>query len=206
MVSIEWMHGNVKSSDVTMLGTEPGKAGGAILNLTYAPREGTLADGKLASKTDIPVAVTVKIGNVNVTQYVTFRHNDCSGKTCTVPSGYQFLLHVTTGQLTVQSSGGNAGEPYVFTVFKDGERYTEVTIVGNGNVTLYELPAGVYTIQADEDWNWRSTASEGAAVTLGTTPSQTQGTISCLYAVNFTTWLNGFAAMVREIFGVVAGN
>ena len=29
---------------------------------------------------------------------------------------------------------------------KEGEKYTEVTIVGDGSETIYELPVGNYTI------------------------------------------------------------
>ena len=177
------------STAVTMIGTAP------ELDLTYTP-EG----GKVNTKQDIAVDVAVKINGTDVTNYTTFNHTDCAGKTCTVPEGKEFLLHVKTCQLTITKEGGTDGEPYVFTVYKDGAEYTEATIVGNNSVTIYELPVGAYTIKEDTGWSWRYNAGNGNDVTLS--KDNVEDRITCTNTLNKPYWLNGFSQVVRNIFGI----
>lgn len=177
------------STAVTMIGTAP------ELDLTYTP-EG----GKVNTKQDIAVDVAVKINGTDVTNYTTFNHTDCAGKTCTVPEGKEFLLHVKTCQLTITKEGGTDGEPYVFTVCKDGAEYTEATIVGNSSVTIYELPVGPYTIEEDTGWSWRFTPTIGGGVTLS--KDNASNTITCTNTKANDYWLNGFSTVVKNIFGI----
>ena len=194
LTSTEWKHGNIKSTDnnVVMIGTAP------QLDITYSP-----GAGKINTKQDIAVDVTVKIGNTDVTTDTTFKHTACTGKTCTVPTGKEFLLHVKTCSLTITKTGGNANEPYVFTVFKDNEKYSEVTVMGGGSETICELPVGTYTIVEDTGWSWRypnPTYSPIAGVTLSKTGAS--GTITCTNSLSKPYWLNGFSAIVKNIYGV----
>ena len=101
-------------------------------------------------------------------------------------------------------TGGADGEPYVFTVKKDGTPYTEVTIEGNGTQTIYELPVGEYTIEEDTGWSWRYTADNGTAATLSA--SSPTGEITCTNTSNNNKWLNGFSGVVRNVFGVATNN
>ena len=189
--------GNKKHDDegVQMLNTKP------ELTLSYTPEAGKITtDGKVNTKQDIGVNASVKIGENDVLAHTTFQHTNCEGKTCTVPEGKEFLLHVNTCQLTITKQGGTDGEPYVFTVKKDGTNYTEVTIVGNGSATIHELPVGTYTIEEDTGWSWRFTPSYSDAVTLS--KNNASGTISCTNTLNEPYWLNGFSAVVKNVFGI----
>ena len=175
------------------------------LTLTYTPEAGKIdASNKINTKQDIAVDVAVKIDGTNVTTDTTFKHTDCTGKTCTVPEGKEFLLHVKTCQLTIAKTGGADNEPYVFKVKKDGANYTEVTIVGNSSVTIYELPVGAYTIEEDTGWSWRYNADNGSSASL--TARNSSGTITCTNAKTNDYWLNGFSAVVKNIFGIPTRN
>ncbi len=191
-----WKHNTTISTDagVVMTGEKP------TLTLTYTPEEGKIAGDKINTKQDIAVDVTVKIGTADVTGKTTFKHTNCDGKTCTLPEGKEFLLHVKTCQLTITKTGGNANEPYVFDVFKNGGNYSEVTIWGNDTETLVELPVGNYTIVEDTGWSWRYNANNGSGAALSVTSPN--GSITCANSSNGKIyWLNGFSQVVRNIFG-----
>ena len=189
-----WKHGDTVSTDVTMLGTEP------TLNISYTPDESKLESGKY-TKQDIGVDVAVKIGNADVTNQTTFLHTACAGQTCTLPENMEFLIHVKTCTLTIKKTGGAGNESYVFDVLKDGTKYSEVTIWGNGTEELVELPVGKYTIQENTGWSWRYTADNGTAAILSA--DNPAGEITCTNTANDKIyWLNGFSQVVRNIFGV----
>ena len=193
--SEKWKNGGKYSTDdgVQMLGTKP------TLDISYAPDENKLESGKY-TKQDVPVLATVNIGTENVNEHTTFVHQDCTGKTCALPEGYHFWIHIQTCQLTITKEGGTDGEPYVFTVYKDGAEYTEATIVGNNSVTIYELPVGAYTIKEDIGWSWRFTGSNGSAATLSA--QNPTGSITATNEMRNPYWLNGFSQVVRNIFGI----
>lgn len=194
-VSEKWKNGDKYSTDtdVQMLGTKP------TLDITYTPDERKLSGGKY-TKQDAPVKATVKIGTDDVTAYTIFLHDNCAGKTCTLPEGYHFWVHIQTCMLTISKNGGNADEPYVFTVLKDGVKYSEVTIAGNGSETIYELPIGTYTIAEDTGWSWRFDGNNGTSATLNA--QSPTGTITATNEQKNPYWLNGFSQVVENIFGV----
>lgn len=189
-----WKHGDTASTDegVTMLGTKP------TLDITSTPDESKLKDGKY-TKQDVPVAATVKIGTENVNEHTTFVHQDCTGKTCTLPEDYHFWIHIQTCTLNITKQGGAADESYVFDVFKDGVKYSEVTVEGNTSQTLYELPIGNYTILENTGWSWRYNADNGSGAALSA--ANPNGSITCTNTKNNNQWLNGFSEVVRNIFG-----
>lgn len=187
-----WKHGDTVSTDVTMLGTKP------TLDISYTPDESKLESGKY-TKQDVPVAATVKIGTENVNEHTTFVHQDCTGKTCALPEGYHFWIHIQTCTLNITKQGGAGDESYVFDVFKDGEKYSEVAVWGNGTETLMELPIGTYTISENAGWSWRYTANNGSSAEL--TAQNPTGSITCVNTKNNNQWLNGFSEVVRNIFG-----
>ncbi|MCI6965845.1 VWA domain-containing protein [bacterium] len=191
-----WKHGETLDTAVTIVGTAP------ALDLTYTPDSTKIADDKINTKQDIAVDVAVKINGTDVATYTTFQHTNCEGKTCTVPTGKEFLLHVKTCTLTITKTGGAANEPYVFDVYKDGVKYSEVTIVGNASETIYELPVGTYTIAEDTGWSWRFTADNGSAAELSAT--NPTGTVTCRNAKTLNYWLNGFSQVVTNIFGTAS--
>lgn len=193
LTETKWLHGQ-DEADATKMGTAP------ELALTFTPDASKLDNGKINTKQDVPVDVGVKIGQTDVSTHTAFQHTNCDGKTCELPQDMEFLLHINTCQLTVTKTGGAAGEPYVFTVYRDGSEYSEVTIVGNGSETIYELPVGRYTISEDEGWSWRYVGTEDAAVDLG--KDNTSDSITCMNSKNENYWLNGFSDVVKNIFGV----
>lgn len=194
-VSEKWMHGNTVSTDadVTMFGDKP------TLDITYAPDGSKLDNGKY-TKQDVPVSATVKIGEENVNGYTAFLHQNCTGKTCALPEGYHFWIHIQTCTLKITKQGGDRNEPYVFNIYKDNVKYSEVTIVGNDTQTLYELPVGTYTIKEDTGWSWRYSVDNGGSAAL--TAQYPTGSITCTNTKNNDKWLNGFSNVKKNIFGV----
>ena len=188
----KWMHDGTEAVPSEMLGTKP------TLDISYAPDESKLENGKY-TKQDVPVSATVKIGTENVNEHTTFVHQDCTGKTCTLPEGYHFWIHIQTCTLSITKQGGADNESYVFDVFKDGEKYSEVTVWGNGMETLVELPIGTYTISENTGWSWRYSANNGGSAAL--TAQNPTGRITCVNTKNNNQWLNGFSEVVRNIFG-----
>lgn len=195
LTKTEWKHGTTLDTAVTMIGAKP------ELGFTYTPEAGKIDNNKINTKQDIGVDVAVKIGNADVTNQTTFLHTACAGQTCTLPDGMKFLIHVKTCTLTIKKTGGANNESYVFDVYKDGTKYSEVTIWGNGTEELVELPVGTYTIQENTGWSWRYTADNGTAAILSADNST--GSITCTNTANDKIyWLNGFSQVVRNIFGV----
>ena len=198
MVSEVWKHKTTVDSGVTMTGQKP------TLDITYAPDNTKVYNGKY-TKQDVPVSATVKIGTENVNEHTTFVHQDCTTacgwETPTAPGVPAFLIHIKTCTLKITKQGGDDNESYVFDVIKDGEKYSEVTVEGNSTETLYELPVGTYTIAEDTGWSWRypnPTYSNSSGVALSA--AQDTGTITCTNKVENNKWLNGFSAVVRNIF------
>ena len=193
-----WKHSDTASTDagVTMLGTKP------TLDISYTPDESKLESGKY-TKQDVPVAATVKIGTENVNEHTTFVHQDCTTacgwETPATPGAPAFLIHIQTCTLNITKQGGAADESYVFDVFKDGVKYSEVTVWGNGTETLVELPIGTYTISENTGWSWRYSANNGGSAAL--TAQNPTGSIACTNTKNNNQWLNGFSEVVRNIFG-----
>lgn len=191
-----WKHGETVANPDTMIGTAP------ELAISYTPENDKIESGKVNTKQDIGVDVTVKIGTTDVTHNTKFQHTDCNDKTCTLPEGKEFLLHVKTCQLTITKQGGASGEPYVFTVVKkDGTVYSEVTIVGNNSETIYELPVGTYTIKEDTGWSWRYPSPTYSVNSVALSKDKTSATITCTNSNSMPYWLNGYSAVVENVYG-----
>lgn len=189
LVSTEWKHGETLSTTVTMTGDEP------TLGMTYTPEAGKINSlNKIDTKEDIGVDVAVTVNSNEVeSSLITFVHQNCEGKTCTPPEGKEFLIHVKTCTLTITKAGNVANEPFVFTVNKDGVKYTEVTIVGAGSVTIAELPVGTYSITEDTGWSWRYTPSYSNDGKADLTAAAPNGSITCTNESKTDKWLNDYA-------------
>lgn len=201
LTDTKWKHGETVDTSVDMTGDRP------TLDITYTPEDGKIKDNKINTKQDIAVDVAVKIDGTNVTDKTAFQHTACNPvcdwSETALDGSPAFLLHVKTCQLEIKKSGGADNEPYVFTVKKDGKKYTEVTIVGNSSVTIYELPVGTYTIVEDTGWSWRypnPTYSPTDGVALSA--ESDSGTITCANAKTNDCWLNGFSTVVENVYGV----
>ncbi|MDO5400346.1 MAG: VWA domain-containing protein [Eubacteriales bacterium] len=194
----KWKHNEVSANTSTM-GAAP------VLIIDYTPDPSKVTDGKINTKQDVMVNASVKIGDKVVTDDTTFVHTACPGTDCgwTNPENGgtpAFLLHVKTCQLTVIKSGGADNEPYVFTVKKDDQKYTEVTIVGNQSKTIYELPVGNYTIEEDTGWSWRynPTYADNSASLSSKNP---KGNITCTNTPENPYWLNGYSGVKTNVSG-----
>ena len=86
----------------------------------------------------------------------------------------------------------------MFEVYKDRVKYSEVTVEGNTSQTLYELPIGAYTVSENTGWSWRYAADNGVAASL--TAASPNGSITCTNTKTNDYWLNGFSAVVRNVF------
>lgn len=209
LVSTEWKHDETLSTTVTMTGDEP------TLEMTYTPEAGKINSlNKIDTKQDIGVDVKVEISKADaagtttktdVTDKTTFVHqaceSDCGWTTPENPGDPAFLIHVKTCTLTITKTGEvQAKEPFVFTVYKDGNAYTEVTIVGAGSVTIAELSVGTYSITENENWSWRYAPeySNGKEVTLNATTHE--GTILCKNTKDNDKWLDGYSDVISNIF------
>lgn len=192
--STVWKHGDTDAGSVTMEGTAP------VLEHAYQIPDGVISDGKINTKEDFHINVTTKIGTADVTEHVTFVHEDCGSDCGFDKEKGEFMLHVKTVSLTVKKTGGEAGEAYVFDIKKDNAAYTTVLVRANGTVTVNELPVGEYTVTEDENWAWRYTPEfiSGNTATLGA--SNPSATIICNNAKDTDTWLN-FSTVVRNVFG-----
>ena len=196
--STSWFHNGTDAATVSMTGAEP------KLNSAYS-YDTTLLTDTVDTKQNIPVKATISIGDTNITADTTFLHTDCAGETWSHTSGDPaFLLHVRTCALTVTKTGGADGEPYVFTVYRNGNPYTQVTVVGNSSITIYELPVGKYTIEENTGWSWRYDATydpdkpDGCTLTAG----HNSGSITCTNTLKNDRWLNGFSDVIANIFGI----
>ena len=191
----EWKHNGTVDTAATMTGEKP------ELTITCTPDADKVKDNKINTKQDVGVDVTVTLNTTDVTTKTTFQHTNCTGQTCTLPEGKEFLIHIKTCKLTIKKTGGKDNESYVFDVYKDGEKkYSEVTIWGNDTKTLYELPVGTYTIQEDTGWSWRFTPTYSGNNEVKLSPTQNEGSITCTNKQAKDKWINGFSTVVRNIF------
>lgn len=158
------------------------------------------------TKEDIPVKAKVYIGygtdKTDITGNVFFRHGTCTTPDCgwnetELDGDPGFLLHVNTCTLTIKKNGGDSSEPYVFEVLKNGVKYSEVTVMGNGSVDIVELPVGTYSIQEDTGWSWRYSATYGDSASL--TAQNPTGTVTCTNTKTNNYWLNGFSNVVQNM-------
>ncbi|MBQ8725454.1 MAG: hypothetical protein IJY74_07295, partial [Oscillospiraceae bacterium] len=168
-------------------------------------------------KQDVPMNAQVKmigyLDESNLNQYVTFHWNACDpscGQTISSHDGDEnvpeFYLHPQTCQLTVKKSGGEADTPHVFTVMKDGKEYTQLRITGNGEVTIYELPIGTYSIKEDDGWSWRSNDPTYDPADFVLSKTQSAGSIECKNTIDEIYWLNGYSDVNVNIFGKAKKN
>lgn len=198
LTDMKWKHGETEA-DPAIMGIAP------KLNLIYTVDARMVENGKINTKQDVGVDAVVMIGDTDVTAETGFLHTDCD-PACGWMTPEQggtpaFLLHVRTCRLTITKTGGDEQEPYVFDVLKDGEKYSEITIIGNGSETIYELPVGNYTIREDEGWSWRYSADNGESAAL--TARNFAGSITCSNSKTENYWLNGFSEVVKNIFGAM---
>lgn len=195
-----WKHGSTLDSDVIMTGEKPN------LILSYDPAVNSdkyYNNGKVSTKKDIPIRVQVKINETDVTKHVKFMHGDCNEVNCGFDADKeQFIIHIKTCQLTISKVGGESGEPYVIDVYKDGNLYTSLTLVGNESQTIEELPVGMYIVQENTDWSWRyKTSVPKISEMIALTAGNVSGNITVTNHDRYDEYLNGYSTVVKNILG-----
>lgn len=191
-----WKHGETEANTAVM-----GKA--PELTITCMPDDGAVVDRKINTRQDIGVAVTVKSGDQDVTNATTFLHTNCAGKTCTLPDGKAFLLHVNTCSLAISKTvtGQNNGQSFVFTV-KDanGNVITTVAVKGGASKTITGLPIGTYTVTEDTQWSWQYNLTSGNDVTkeLKANAAEDYATADFTNEYKGTNWLTSIADVINK--------
>lgn len=196
LTATAWKH-NDTVADTDVMGAAP------ALTLLYTPDEGAIVDGKINARQDIGVAVTVKSGDQDVTNATTFLHTNCAGKTCTLPDGKAFLLHVNTCSLTISKTvtGQNNGQSFVFTV-KDanGNVITTVAVKGGASKTITGLPIGTYTVTEDTQWSWQYNLTSGNDVTKELKANAAEDYAAADFTNEYkgTNWLTSIADVINK--------
>ena len=211
--SVAWKHGETVDSSVTMEGSAP------TLTLDYATTpEDAIKKGYIAVPDDIPVNVSVKIGETAIDHHVNFVHDECEHSGCdfgtegAVPC--KFILHVNTCSLTVEKAiaEGKLQDPYQSFIFKvhyqgipDGEGTIlpsadyNVLIVGAGSRTIVGLPVGSYTVSEDTKWSWRYTLDESTDNTAVLSAKNSTATVTMTNELNNEFWLSD-EAVATNVF------
>lgn len=190
-----WKHGETEANTDAM-GAAP------ELTLTYTPDADAIVDGKINTRTDFGVAAAVKIGETDVTANTTVKHTPCEGKTCTLPDGKAFLLHVNTCSLTISKTvtGQNNGQSFVFTV-KDanGNVITTVAVKGGASKTITGLPIGTYTVTEDTQWSWQYNLTSGNDVTKALKANAAEDYAAADFTNEYkgTNWLTSIADVIN---------
>ena len=198
-ITLSWVERNDTHKDIPAVsGNEPYTKDD--LSLVYSTDQFENQNGTVP-KRDFDVEVKVQKDGVDYSGATITTTCGISGSGCEVSeTDGKYTVHVKTCQLTISKSGGDINEPYVFDVYKDGTKYSEVTVKGDSNEIIYELPVGTYTIEEDTGWSWRYSGDNGSAAELSA--NNPNGNITCTNTSKNDRWLNGFSDVVKNIFGV----
>lgn len=210
--SVDWKHGVTEAS--SMVGSAP------KLTLEYTTPDSAIKKGYIVVPDDIPVNVSVKIGETDIDGHVSFVHDKCEHSGCdfgtegAVPC--KFILHVNTCSLTVEKAiaKGKLQDPYQSFIFKvhyqgipDGDGTIlpsadyNVLIVGTGSRTIVGLPVGTYTVSEDTDthWSWRYTLEESTNNPAVLSADNSTATVTMTNELNNEFWLSD-EAVATNVF------
>lgn len=210
--SVAWKHVETVDSLVTMVGPEPS----LTLGYTTTP-ENAIVESYIAVPDDIPVNVSVKIGETDIDRHVSFVHADCSHENCGFnPETCEFILHVNTCSLTVKKAiveGSrllDAEQSFIFTVSYPGLTTKEgvtilrsavynVVVVGERSRTIVGLPVGDYTVSEDYHWSWRYTLEESTNNPAVLSAESSTATVTMTNSLNNEFWLSD-EAVATNVF------
>lgn len=213
LVEETWINsdGSKKHDDdgVHMLSSKP------TLTLDYSTPENAIKKGYIVVPDDIPVNVSVKIGDTAIDEHVKFEHVNCSHENCGFDAeACKFILHVNTCSLTVKKAiaEGKLQDPDQSFIFKvhyqgipDGDgtilpsAVYNVLIVGAGSRTIVGLPVGRYTVSED-NWSWRYELVEGQNGVLATLSAENStATVTMTNRLDNEFWLSD-EAVATNVF------
>ena len=191
-----------------------GSAPTLTLGYTTTP-DSAIKKGYIVVPDDIPVNVSVKIGETAIDHHVTFGHANCSHKNCGFnPETCEFILHVNTCSLTVEKAIAegklqDSDQSFIFKVRYPGIKVGEVTIlpsaeynvliVGAGSRTIVGLPVGSYTVRENTDWSWRYTLEESTNNPAVLSAESSTATVTMTNSLNNEFWLSD-EAVATNVF------
>lgn len=184
-VGVEWKHATQPYVESNMVGTAPELAYG------YAPQASAVTQ-------ETKVNVTVKIDGTDVTDFVTFEHEECNFDGCTFNSAEcEFIVHIKSFDLTIVKTGCNEAidenQTFVFNVTGPNGFSMQVVIEGNGSTTIKGLPAGEYTVTEDTSWSWRYEPEEASYTVTANDIKNGEATVTFENERTNDKWLNGSA-------------
>lgn len=206
---VAWKHDTDEANTATM-GNAP------ELTLDYATTPvNAIVEDYIVVPDDIPVNVSVKIGETAIDHHVTFGHANCSHKNCGFnPETCEFILHVNTCSLTVEKAIAegklqDSDQSFIFKVRYPGIKVGEVTIlpsaeynvliVGAGSRTIVGLPVGSYTVRENTDWSWRYTLEESTNNPAVLSAESSTATVTMTNSLNNEFWLSD-EAVATNVF------
>ena len=122
-----------------------------------------------------------------------------AGKTDIVVFTNQYKKHVTN--LTIdRNNAADSEQVFVYDVVnKNGDLMITVTVVGNGETTIYDLPYDDYTVTQRNDWSWRY-KDAASKVTLSAGNNQEGNAAKVTFNGSaITKWLDGLSQWIRNI-------
>ena len=88
------------------------------------------------------------------------------------------LFEPKAADLTITKSGADDDrQVFVYRITGSYGIYMEVTIVGNGEVTIHDLPIGTYTVTEQNGWSWRYNNAQNVAKDIKHTASISGNTV-----------------------------
>jgi len=187
-----------------------------ILEYTFSPEQGAFKE-----ETKVKITAVISPQNMDDTHNVpvemdllvngcvTFYRKACEhcGHTYGIVNCYDdsgnllgdyvnFIVHLDTFTLTIVKDVidtlEDENQSFLFNISDDKNYSMDVVIVGEGNVTINGLPAGVYTVTELTDWSWRYTC-DVAIQTADSKNADEDGIVTVTFNNKFDEdkWLSG---------------
>lgn len=191
-----WKHGDV-TAEIATMGPAP------TLTLAYTPDANAIDEnGKVNTRQDFGVGVTVKIDGIDVTGDTSFLHTKCDGKDCSLQNGQQFLFHVKTCSLTINKTvtgGGDSDQTFVFNVKdKDDKVVTTIVLKNNESKTITGLAVGDYTVVEDTNWSWSYSIVGNNNKTATLSSEESSATVPVTNNYKSHNWLTSIADVINK--------
>lgn len=122
-----------------------------------------------------------------------------AGKIDTVVFTNQYKRHLTN--LTIdRNAAADPEQVFVYEVKNSAGDIITVTVVGNGETTIYDLPYGDYTVTQKNDWSWRY-GDKSQQVTLSEENNKEGQDAKVVFNDSASAkWLDGFSQLIRNIY------